>query len=84
MLKMVPDPPHPQILLEDILVRATEHVLCALAVAHQSVLLTTRSPGSMLTLAAVHEMENVRTLLESALAQVQFAAQMPDRPQTLH
>jgi hypothetical protein len=57
MLKIVPDPPHPHAFLEDTLVQISEHLHCALAVAHQSVLLCTKSPGSMLMLAAVHEME---------------------------
>lgn len=80
MLKIVPDPPHPHTFLEDTLVQISEHLHCALAVAHQSVLLCTKSPGSMLMLAAVHEMETLRSLLESALAQVQRAA----LPQPLH
>lgn len=74
MLKIVPDPPHPHAFLEDTLVQISEHLHCALAVAHQSVLLCTKSPGSMLMLAAVHEMETLCSLLESALAQVQRAA----------
>lgn len=77
MLKIVPDPPT---FLEDTLVQTTEHVLCALAVAQQSVALISRSPGSMLVLAALHEMEAVRTLLDSALAQLQMTTQPP----TLH
>ncbi len=77
MLKIVPDPPT---LLEDTLVQTTEHVLCALAVTQQSVALISRSPGLMLVLAALHEMEAVRTLLDSALAQLQKTAQAP----TLH
>ena len=52
----------------------------ALAVAQQSVALISRSPGSMLVLAALHEMEAVRTLLDSALAQLQMTTQSP----TLH
>ncbi|MCE1119075.1 MULTISPECIES: hypothetical protein [Pseudomonas] len=73
MLKIVPDPPHSHAFLEDTLVQISEHLHCALAVAHQSVLLCTKSPGSVLMLAAVHEMETLRSLLESALAQVQQA-----------
>lgn len=80
MLKIVPDLPHPHAFLEDTLVQISEHLHCALAVAHQSVLLCTKSPGSMLMLAAVHEMETLCSLLESALAQVQRAA----LPQPLH
>ncbi|CAK15634.1 hypothetical protein [Pseudomonas entomophila] len=68
MLKIVPDPPT---VLEDTLVQTSEHVRCALAVAQQSIPLISRSPGSMLVLAALHEMETVKALLDSALAQVQ-------------
>ncbi|MDU9404176.1 hypothetical protein RTH46_16935 [Pseudomonas sp. zfem004] len=80
MLKIVPDPPHSHAFLEDTLVQISEHLHCALAVAHQSVLLCSKSPGSMLMLAAVHEMETLRALLESALAQVQQAVM----PKPLH
>jgi len=80
MLKIVPDPPHPH-LFEDTLVQTTEHVNCALAVTHQSLLLSTRSPGSFLLLAAMHELESVRTLLEALLAQVQ---QVSEAQQTVH
>ena len=85
MLKIVPDPPcsadtphH----LEDTLIQASEYVLCALAVAHHAVSTLPKSPASIMTLAVMHEMEAVRTLLESAVAQVQLTA----RPhmQTLH
>lgn len=44
MLKIVPDPPLSPAFLEDTLVQISEHLHCALAVAHQSVLLCTRSP----------------------------------------
>jgi hypothetical protein len=74
MLKIVPDPPcspgathH----LEDTLIQATEYVLCALAVGHHAVATLPKSPASIMTLAVMHEMEAVRTLLESAVAQVQ-------------
>lgn len=77
MLKIVPDPPS---VLEDTLVQTSEHVHCALAVAQQSIQLIPRSPGSMLVLAALHEMETVKALLDSALVQVQMTLSPP----TLH
>ncbi|MDZ3990763.1 hypothetical protein [Pseudomonas sp. Teo4] len=85
MLKIVPDPPHASDVahyLEDTLIQATEYVLCALAVAHHSVSTLPKSPCSLMTLEVMHEMEAVRALLESAVAQVQ----MKERPQmhTLH
>ncbi|MCO7521896.1 MULTISPECIES: hypothetical protein [unclassified Pseudomonas] len=49
--------------------------------AHQAVLLHPKSPVSIRVLAAMHEMEALRVLLESALIQVQ----MPQvAPRTLH
>ncbi|KNX77080.1 hypothetical protein DA83_03865 [Pseudomonas sp. 250J] len=80
MLKIVPDPPpsnpsphH----LEDTLIQATEYVRCALIVAHQSVLAShPHSLGATLALTAVHEMETVRALLDSALTQVQVPVQV--------
>lgn len=85
MLKIVPDPPifsDPSHHLEDTLIQATEYVLCALSVGHHAVTALPRSPATIMTLAVMHEMEAVRTLLESAIAQVQLR----DRPQvhTLH
>ncbi|MBA6066758.1 hypothetical protein [Pseudomonas mosselii] len=87
MLKIVPDPPSPQDhahFLEDTLVRAIEYAFCALTVGNQAVQLKPRSPGAILMLAAAHEMEAVRTLLESALTQVQHSVQAPGEPRTLH
>ncbi|WP_415842636.1 hypothetical protein, partial [Pseudomonas reidholzensis] len=66
--------PHPPHSLEDTLVQATEYALCAQTVAQQAILLQPRSPGSMLMMATVHELEALRTLLESALMQVQLPA----------
>ncbi|WGV19518.1 hypothetical protein QIY50_19490 [Pseudomonas putida] len=85
MLKIVPDPPifsDPSHHLEDTLTQATEYVLCALSVGHHAIALLPRSPATIMTLVVVHEMEAVRTLLESAIAQVQLRG----RPQmhTLH
>lgn len=84
MLKIVPDPPSSNpspYHLEDILIQAAEYVRCALIVAHQSVLAShPHSLGATLALTAVHEMETVRALLDSALAQVQIRGE----PQTRH
>ncbi|CAI8936405.1 hypothetical protein [Pseudomonas soli] len=84
MLKIVPDPPSSNPSphhLEDTLIQAAEYVRCALTVAHQSVLVShPHSLGATLALKAVHEMETVRALLDSALAQVQI----PGEPQTRH
>jgi len=75
MLKIVPDPPA-RYHLEDTLIQATEFTRCALAVAHQSALASPpHSLGATLALTAVHEIEFLRTLLESALAQVQLEGQ---------
>ena len=85
MRKLVPDPPFSNDAphhLEDTLTQATEYVLCALSVGHQAISTLPRSPATLMTLAVMHEMEAVRTLLESAIAQVQLSG----RPQmhTLH
>ncbi|MBC3422320.1 hypothetical protein [Pseudomonas sp. RW3S2] len=80
MLKVVPDPPHNNHSLEDTIIQATEYALCAQPVAHQAVLLQPKSPVSLLIMAAIHEMEALRILLESALIQIQ----MPAEPQTAH
>ncbi|MFJ3451640.1 hypothetical protein ACIPM0_25960 [Pseudomonas sichuanensis] len=50
-------------------------MLCALAVVQHAIPLIFKSPGSMLVL---HEVETVRTQLESALAQIQLTV----HPQT--
>lgn len=82
MLKIVPDPPHSSStlhLLEDTLIQAAEFARCAVSVAHQSVLVShPHSLGATLALTAVHEIETLRTLLESALALLQ------GKEQTLH
>ncbi|MBK0059729.1 hypothetical protein IAE40_13885 [Pseudomonas sp. S44] len=80
MLKVVPDPPHNNHSLEDTIIQATEYALCAQTVAHQAVLLQPKSPVSLLIMAAIHEMDALRILLESALIQIQ----MPAEPQTAH
>lgn len=80
MLKIVPDPPCNLHSLEDTLLMAVDYALCAEAVAQQAVLMQPRSPASVLMMASMHELETLRKLLESALAQVQ----KPADPQTLH
>ncbi|MFJ4349339.1 hypothetical protein ACIPZ5_00385 [Pseudomonas sp. NPDC089428] len=85
MLKMVPDPPFTpdaSHYLEDTLVEATEYLLCGLAVAQQAVTTLPKSPATVMTLSMIHEMEAVRTLLESAIAQVQL--KRPRQVHTLH
>lgn len=80
MLKIVPDPPQttdsPHV-LEDTLVNATEYLMCALAVALHAFSTLPKSPATMMLLTVVHELDAARTLLESALSQVQMSA----RPQ---
>jgi len=80
MLKIVPDPPYNLHSLEDTLLMAADYALCAEAVAQQAVLMQPRSPVSVLMMASMHELETLRKLLESALAQVQ----KPADPQTPH
>ena len=80
MLKIVPDPPCNLHSLEDTLLMAADYALCAEAVAQQAVLMQPRSSVSVLMMASMHELETLRKLLESALAQVQ----KPADPQTLH
>ena len=73
MLKIVPDPPitsnHS---LEDILVQISEYLVCAMTVAQQTVLLHSSSPGQILTLSTMHEIDNARALVEVALSKVQL------------
>ncbi|CAH0650064.1 MULTISPECIES: hypothetical protein [Pseudomonas] len=59
---------------------ATDYALCAEAVAQQAMLMQPRSPASVLIMASMHELETLRRLLESALAQIQ----RPADPQTMH
>ncbi|RRV70301.1 hypothetical protein [Pseudomonas sp. p99-361] len=80
MLKIVPDPPHLPHSLEDTITLATDYALCAEAVAQQAMLMQPRSPASVLIMASMHELETLRRLLESALAQIQ----RPADPQTMH
>ena len=85
MLKLVPDPPFsndPSHHLEGTLTQAAENVLCALSVGHHAVASLPRSPATIMTLAVMHEMEAVRMLLESAIAQVQLRDGQPMH--TLH
>ncbi|AQW67791.1 MULTISPECIES: hypothetical protein [Pseudomonas] len=80
MLKIVPDPPHHIHSLEDTLIQATDHALCAATVAHQALLLQPKSPASILIMTSLHELETLRALLESALVHVQ----KPKEPQAMH
>lgn len=73
MLKIVPDPPlSPNHSLEDILVQISEYLVCAMTVAQQTVLLHSSSPGQILTLSTMHEIDNARALVEVALSKVQL------------
>ena len=80
MLKIVPDPPHKTLCLEDPLIEASDYALCAATVVHQAMLLQPKSPASILMMTSMHELETLRALLESAIAQVQ----MPSEPRTMH
>ncbi|HEN8798152.1 TPA: hypothetical protein U8251_000696 [Pseudomonas putida] len=80
MLKMVPDPPHTLHFLEDTIIQAAEHAVCALAISQQAMLMQPKSPTAVLMMATTHELESLRLLLESALVQ----AQTPNEPRTPH
>ncbi|MDH1716446.1 hypothetical protein N5E96_06010 [Pseudomonas mosselii] len=56
---------------EDLLVQISEYLVCALTVSQQTVLLHAKPPGQVLTLAAMHEIDSARTLVEVALSRVQ-------------
>ncbi|UTL91835.1 hypothetical protein [Pseudomonas fluorescens] len=79
MLKIVPDPPYLHA-LEDTLMMAADYALCAEVVAEQAMLMQPKSPVSLLIMTSMHELDSLRKLLESALAQIQ----KPADPQTLH
>lgn len=79
MLKIVPDPPHHVLSLEDTLIQAADYA-CAETVVHQAMLLQPKSPASILMMTSMHELETLRALLESAIAQVQ----MPTEAGTSH
>ena len=59
---------------------AADYALCAEVVAQQAMLMQPKSPVSLLIMASMHELDALRKLLESALAQIQ----KPADPQTLH
>ncbi|EKT4480151.1 hypothetical protein QEM02_000198 [Pseudomonas putida] len=80
MLKMVPDPPHTLHSLEDTLIQAAEYAVCALAISQQAMLMQPKSPTAVLMMATTHELESLRSLLESALIQ----AQTPNEPRMQH
>ncbi|WP_237860470.1 hypothetical protein [Pseudomonas sp. PGPR81] len=69
-----PDPPHVLHSLEDTLMMAADYALCPEVVAQHAMLMQPKSMTSM------HELDALRKLLESALAQIQ----KPADPQTLH
>ncbi|MNP46768.1 hypothetical protein D3C76_1407880 [compost metagenome] len=71
MLKMVPDPPNTLHSLEDTLIQAAEYAVCALAISQQAMLMQPKSPAAVLMMATTHELESLRSLLESALIQAQ-------------
>ena len=74
MLKIVPDPPltkNSPHTLEDMLVQASEYLVCALTVAHQAASVQSEPNEQVLTLAVMHEIDAARDLVELALAQVQ-------------
>ncbi|HKS11505.1 MAG TPA: hypothetical protein VJS90_00560 [Pseudomonas sp.] len=74
MLKIVPDPPDATAAstsLEAMLLQTSEYLVCALTIAQQTVLLSPKPAGQVLTLAAMHEIENARSLVEMALSRVQ-------------
>ncbi|GLH31774.1 MULTISPECIES: hypothetical protein [Pseudomonas] len=80
MLKIVPDPPHNPHSLEDTLMMAADYALCAEVVAQHAMLMQPKSPVSVMIMTSMHELDALRKLLESALAQIQ----KPADPQTLH
>ncbi|MQG92120.1 hypothetical protein [Pseudomonas sp. MN1F] len=79
MLKVVPDPPYLHA-LEDTLMMAADYALCAEVVAQQAMLMQPKSPVSLLIMTSMHELDSLRKLLESALAQIQ----KPGDPHTVH
>ncbi|MFJ4113298.1 MULTISPECIES: hypothetical protein [Pseudomonas] len=80
MLKIVPDPPHTLHSLEDTLMMAADYALCAEVVVQQAMLMQPKAPASVMIMTSIHELDALRKLLESALAQIQ----KPADPQTLH
>ena len=72
MLKIVPDPPHyANLSLEDILIQVSEYLVCALTVTQQAILTPAKPPQQVLSMAAMHEIEHARNLVEVALSKVQ-------------
>ncbi|WP_060481643.1 hypothetical protein [Pseudomonas sp. NBRC 111119] len=80
MLKIVPDPPQFPHSLEEAVMLAADHALCAEAVAQQALMMQPRSPATLLVMAAMHELETLRKLLEATLAQIQ----RPSNLQLMH
>ena len=87
MRKMVPDPPYSlesTQALQDTLVQSSEYILCALSVARQSIQLKPTAHSSIVMQAVIHEMEEVQSLVESALMQLQMRPHLPSEPYILH
>ncbi|HDS1815311.1 TPA: hypothetical protein QEM79_006158, partial [Pseudomonas putida] len=59
---------------------AAEYAVCALAISQQAMLMQPKSPAAVLMMATTHELESLRSLLESALIQ----AQTPNEPRMQH
>ncbi|MNF05106.1 hypothetical protein D3C80_2047670 [compost metagenome] len=59
---------------------AADYALCAEVVAQHAMLMQPKSPVSVMIMTSMHELDALRKLLESALAQIQ----KPADPQTLH
>jgi len=73
---MVHAPPHTLHSLEDTLIQAAEYAVCALAISQQAMLMQPKSPAAVLMMATTHELESLRSLLESALIQVQVPIEL--------
>jgi hypothetical protein len=79
MLDIVPDPPQNSTSLEDTLQKVADNALCAEAVMQQAILLQPCSPVTLLMKASMHELQALRTLIDSALV----LTQMPANPRAL-
>ena len=88
MRKIVPDPPttslESSVVLQDKLAQASEHVICAISIASQAVMLNPVSHSSKIMRAVIHEMAAVRALLDEAAIHAQMREQLPAQPRTLH
>ena len=88
MRKTVPDPPtsslESSVVLQDTLVQASEHVICAISIASQAVMLNPASHSSKIMRAVIHEMATIRALLDEATMLAQMREKLPVEPRTLH